>query len=595
MYKMNVQTVLNTVFGFSSFKKNQEEIVSSLLKGQDVFAAMPTGGGKSLCYQLPSLILPGVTVVISPLIALMKDQTEGALQHGIAAACINSSLPEEDTIRVYRELHQGKIKLLYISPERFALTSFTVSLKELNISLIAVDEAHCLSEWGHDFRPDYLSLCRIRELFPDTIIAAFTATATRQVQEDIIRKLRLKNPLVVRASFDRPELSYRIVKKLQVNNQLLRLLKERQGKAGIVYRTSRKDVEKTAAFLVKNNIKALPYHAGLSDEERALNQEKFNNDEVDVIVATIAFGMGIDKSNISYVIHGDLPKNIEGYYQETGRAGRDGSDSECILLFSRGDCVKLNYFIERMPDPNEQHKARQNLHSMVRYATGNVCRRKQLLSYFEEEHPGECSNCDICNNENEEEDISIEAQKFLSAVIRTGESFGITHIIDVLRGSANARVMKFRHNEIKTYGVGKDRDKIFWHSVVDELLAQECLFQDIKRYNALVLTNRGYEVLYGRDKLFMLKTEDPVIEAPQEILTGDEKLFESLRGLRREIAKEKSVPPYVVFSDKTLKEMSFMKPETSEDFLLITGVGEKKLKEYGEMFLKEISRYLEEL
>ncbi|QEN03540.1 DNA helicase RecQ [Thiospirochaeta perfilievii] len=589
-----VFNTLQSVFGFSSFKKNQEAIVSSILDGRDVFAAMPTGGGKSLCYQLPSILLPGITVVVSPLIALMKDQVDSAVQIGISAAYINSSLDKDKTIQIYRDLQKNKIKLLYISPERFALTTFIQTLSQLNISLFAIDEAHCLSDWGHDFRPDYLSLTNIRKFFPNTVIAAFTATATKQVQSDIIYKLDLIRPFITRASFDRPELSYRVVRKSKTKDQLLKLTKDRVGKAGIIYRTSRNDVEKTAAFLVANGIKALPYHAGLEERVRTGNQEKFNCDETDVIVATIAFGMGIDKSNIKYVIHGDLPKNIEGYYQETGRAGRDGSDSECILLFSRGDSVKINYFINKIEDIHEQEKSRHNLNKILRYASRNVCRRKQLLSYFEEEHPGNCNNCDVCNNENELIDITVDSQMILSAIARTGQKFGINHTIDVVRGSKSSKILKFEHDKIKTFGIGKSKTKEFWHLVIDELLGQECLIQDSERYNALVISEKGTDLLYGRIKTTMFK---PVIEKSKKsreaiTLTKDEELFERLRRVRLDIAKEKNVPPYVVFSDKTLTDMSNLKPRNSEEFLLVNGVGEKKLESYGDQFLGIIIKYL---
>lgn len=586
--KREIKENLKKIFGFSSFKANQEEIVNNILKKKDLFAAMPTGGGKSLCYQLPATILPGITIVISPLIALMKDQVDSAIDTGINAAYINSSQKSEDAIKVYSDLHNGRIKLLYISPERFALPTFTERLMELDISLFAIDEAHCLSEWGHDFRKDYLSLANIKELFPTVPVAAFTATATKQVQTDIIEKLKLQKPHILRASFDRPELTYRIITKSKVKDQLVRLVREKKEQAGIIYRTSRKAVEETTAYLKKNGINALPYHAGLKDDIRAKNQELFNQDEVDVIVATIAFGMGIDKSNIRYVIHGDLPKNIEGYYQETGRAGRDGSESECILLFSRGDAAKINYFIEQISTPSEQEKARNHLNQMINYASRNVCRRKQLLNYFEEEHPGDCMNCDVCNNENEIVDISVDCQKFLSAVVRTGQRFGIAHIIDVVRGSENAKVMKFRHNEIKTYGVGKDKSKKHWHQIVDELLGQECIFQDQNKYNALTLTDKGTEVLYGRELVNMLLREDKKEVLLDTSVPADLDLLGELKLVRRQLAKERGIPPYIIFSDKTLIQMASAQPIDSEEFLAISGVGEKKLEEYGHLFIPVI-------
>lgn len=587
-----ISNTLQSIFGFTTFKKNQEQIVTSILKGADVFAAMPTGGGKSLCYQLPALLLPGLTVVISPLIALMKDQVDSAKELGISAAYINSTLTQEEYFTIDAQLKSGEIKLLYISPERFAVPGFVEKLQSIKISLFAVDEAHCLSEWGHDFRPDYLSLSNIKKGFKDSTIAAFTATATKKVQEDIISRLQLDNPYTVRASFDRPEIAYRIIKKEQVNAQIISLVKERKSKTGIIYRTSRKDVEKTAQYLLDSGIKALPYHAGLSENIRNENQNKFNRDEIEVIVATIAFGMGIDKSNIGYVIHGDLPKSIEGYYQETGRAGRDGSDSECLLLFSRGDSAKINYFIQQITDEKEQGKARLNLNRMVSYASRNVCRRKQLLAYFEEEHPGECNNCDVCNNENDLIDITEDCRKILSAIIRTGERFGIVHVIEVIRGSKSVKVLKFEHDKIKTYGIGQDKSKPYWHAIIDELLGQECLIQDSERFNALVLTDKGRDVLFGRLSLEMFKPDDKKqkrLKASVPI-TGDEELFNRLRDIRRVIAKEKNVPPYVVFSDKTLNDMSNLKPSTAEEFLMVNGVGQKKLDSYGEAFMEEIKR-----
>ena len=591
-----IRNVLETVFGFTAFKQNQSEIIEAILQQNDCFAAMPTGGGKSLCYQLPALILPGVTIVISPLIALMKDQVDAALESGIPAAYLNSTLDADDIREVYNDLYSGETKLLYISPERFALDSFIIKLKDFKISLFAVDEAHCLSEWGHDFRPDYLALDQIRLCFPKVPVAAFTATATRQVQTDIIKKLKLKDPFIIRASFDRPELMYKIVKKEKAKLQILGLVKDKPGQAGIIYRTSRKDVESTASFLDENGIRALPYHAGLSDKLRHRNQELFNKDETDVIVATIAFGMGIDKSNIRYVIHGDLPKNIESYYQETGRAGRDGEDSDCILLFSRGDAAKINFFIQQLENEDEQEKAKKNLQKMITFAGVFSCRRKQLLAYFDESHPGNCSSCDVCNNENDTEDISTQAQKVLSAIARTEQRFGLTHIVDIIRGSQNAKIQKFNHQNIKTYGIGKDKSKQYWYSILEELLGQECTYQDSDSFNALKITEKGKLVLFGKAELSMIRKKESSTAsqvgknaAPAGPIDPD--LFEHLKDLRLKLAREQNVPPYIIFSDKTLHEMSISKPQNAEQFLQINGVGAKKLEVYGDTFISEIQRF----
>ena len=389
---------LRTVFGFPSFRPNQEAIVNNILAGHDVFAVMPTGGGKSLCYQLPALLRPGTAVVISPLISLMKDQVDAARENGIAAAFLNSSQDAREMSEVFRGLRGGGVKLLYIAPERFALPQFIETLKTVPLSLFAIDEAHCISEWGHDFRPDYLSLSRIPVLFPEVPVAAFTATATERVQNDIIQKIGLRTPHVVRASFNRPNLFYQVEPKARVEQQVWEFLKERPGESGIVYRTTRDSVAATAAFLASRGVKALPYHAGLSQEEREKNQEAFNKDEVSVIVATIAFGMGIDKSNVRFVVHADLPRHVEAFYPEPGWAGWDGEPAHCLLYFGRGDIPKIRYFIDQISDEGERRIALEKLNQTVRFASHNVCRRKQLLSFFGEAYPeNNCGACDICS------------------------------------------------------------------------------------------------------------------------------------------------------------------------------------------------------
>ncbi|NTW59675.1 MAG: ATP-dependent DNA helicase RecQ, partial [Nitrospirae bacterium] len=431
-----VHHTLRTVFGFESFRPNQEMIVSAILNKRDVFAVMPTGGGKSLCYQLPALLLQGTTIIISPLISLMKDQVDAARANGIAAAFMNSSLGQREITDLYRELKSNRLKILYIAPERFAMPQFLETLKGIPLALFAIDEAHCISEWGHDFRPDYLGLSAIPTLFPGVPVAAFTATATQKVQQDIINTIGLRTPRVVRASFNRPNLFYQVEAKSGVEEQLLAFLKDHEKEAGIIYRTTRDSVDATAAFLASRGIRALAYHAGLPPEARERNQEAFNRDEVSVIVATIAFGMGIDKSNVRFVVHADLPRNIEGYYQETGRAGRDGEPAHCLLYFSRGDIPKIRYFIDQVQDDAERAIVMEKLNQTVRFASHNVCRRKQLLAFFGEAYPEEnCRACDICTGLVRQTDISTDARIIMSAMARTNERFGINHVIDVVMGA----------------------------------------------------------------------------------------------------------------------------------------------------------------
>jgi ATP-dependent DNA helicase RecQ len=591
-------SILNNVFGFQAFRPDQEAIIRNILDGRDVFAVMPTGGGKSLCYQLPAMLMHGTVVVISPLISLMKDQVDAAVENGIQAAFMNSSMNADEVSEVYRRLKYNKIKLLYIAPERFAMPHFLERLKTADISLFAIDEAHCISEWGHDFRPDYLSLSLIPEMFPEVPVAAFTATATQRVQEDIITRISLRKPHIVRASFNRPNLFYQVEPKAKVESQILEFLRSRQSESGIIYRTTRDAVMETAAFLKTKGIAALPYHAGLSASERSGNQEAFNRDEVQVIVATIAFGMGIDKSDVRFVIHADLPKNIEGYYQETGRAGRDGEPAHCLLLFTRGDIPKVRYFINAITDDRERFVAVEKLNQIVGFASHNVCRRKHLLGFFGEAYPGDnCNYCDICTGRVEQTDITTEAQIILSAVSRTGQRFGAGHIIDIVTGADTKRIRELRHNEIKTYGTGKGRDKKYWRSVIDELLAQGALLHVGDQYPVLAIPDKGSAVLFSGEKLLALRKEDAKAKTSQdrgEAGGYDNALFERLRTVRKRMAEGHKVPPYIIFSDKTLHEMCRRFPLTLSDMRKISGVGDSKLERYGRDFIREIGRYLDE-
>ncbi len=596
--KSAVFHTLRTVFGFESFRPNQETIISAILNKQDVFAVMPTGGGKSLCYQLPALLLQGTTVVISPLISLMKDQVDAAKENGIAAAFMNSSLEQKEITDLYLELKSNRIRILYIAPERFAMPQFMDTLKAIPIALFAIDEAHCISEWGHDFRPDYLALSAIPTHFPGIPVAAFTATATQKVQQDIISKIGLRKPQVVRASFNRPNLFYQVEAKSGVEEQLLAFVKDRGNEAGIIYRTTRDSVDTTAAFLASHGIKALPYHAGLPAEKREKNQEAFNRDEVSVIVATIAFGMGIDKSNVRFVVHADLPRHIEGYYQETGRAGRDGEPAHCLLYFSRGDIPKIRYFIDQVQDEHERAIAMEKLNQTVRFASHNVCRRKQLLAFFGEVYPGDnCGTCDICTGLVKQVDISMDARIIMSAMARTSERFGIGHIVDIVIGADTRRIRELGHDKIKTFGAGKHHDKMHWRFIVDELLAQEMIRQDGDRYPVLKLTPKGAAQLTGQEQISGLKREEAKTKGRRkqigDLSSSDRTLFERLRMIRKKFAEEQEVPPFVIFSDKTLREMCTHFPTSESEMRQISGVGDVKLERYGREFIEEIRNYVE--
>jgi ATP-dependent DNA helicase RecQ len=492
----------------------------------------------------------------------------------------------------------GELDLIYVSPERFAMEEFIDVLEHVDLAFTAIDEAHCISEWGHDFRPDYLNLATLTKRFPDVPIAAFTATATHRVQEDIVMRLGLRRPHVVRASFNRPNLFYKVTPKQKGMQQIRRFVENHEGESGIVYRTTRNSVEETAAMLAEAGVKALPYHAGLDAETRAANQDAFNRDEVDVVVATIAFGMGIDKSNVRYVLHGDLPKNIESYYQETGRAGRDGEPAQCLLLFGYADIPKIRYFLDQIPDADEQRHALKCLNEMVGYATVHVCRRRALLDYFGEVYPEpNCGGCDVCAGEVERVDATRDAQMVLSAIARTGERFGMMHVVDVVAGADTERIRQLGHDRIKTYGVGRDREKRYWRFLLDNLLAQGVVEQTEGKYPVLQLLPPAREVLFGDRQVHVLRTRKRPPKRKAGAATAvdayDEALFDELRGLRRRLAAARRIPPYVIFSDKTLHEMARKFPVTPAQMLRITGVGEAKLERYGKPFMDAITEFQE--
>jgi ATP-dependent DNA helicase RecQ len=591
-----IYAALKEIFGFTSFRPNQQNVIRAVLDGKDCLAIMPTGGGKSLCYQLPAYLLDGTCVVISPLISLMKDQVDSATDSGLAAASISSAQSEKERTDAWRRLISGQLELVYVSPERFAMDSFINALKQIKICLFAIDEAHCISEWGHDFRPDYLNLSSISRHFKNVPVAAFTATATHRVAQDIAERLRLRNPDVVRASFDRPNLFYEVQSKGKVGSQIIQFINEHKGEAGIVYRMSRRGVDETVEELCDAGIKALPYHAGMDDKARHRNQDAFNRDEVDVIVATIAFGMGIDKPNVRYVIHGDLPKNMESYYQETGRAGRDGEPSRCVLYFSYGDIPRIKYFIDQVLDQNERRRLNASLNEMVAYASaGSSCRRKRILSYFGENYTKKsCDTCDICVNEMEMVDITSDACIVLNAIAATGQRFGAGHIIDVIRGSGKKRVIELGHNELEVYGKGKHLVNDQIRALLDTLFYNDLIIRTDDEFSVLKLTHQSKSVLNGEKKVEA--RAHTVVQKPgkQKIAHEgeDETLFLKLKALRRKLADERNVPPFVIFADRSLHEMAIQRPVSRLKMFDIHGVGEVKMESYGDLFLAEIREYL---
>jgi ATP-dependent DNA helicase RecQ len=620
----NLLPLLKQYFGFTSFRPLQEEIIRDSLAGKDVFALLPTGGGKSLCFQLPALTRDdGLTVVVSPLIALMKDQVDALQAAGVAATFLNSSLAAEESRKRLRGLHNGEYRLLYVAPERLMLSGFLEDLQRWNVQLVAVDEAHCISEWGHDFRPEYRRISELREFFPNVPFMALTATATGRVREDIVTHLKLREPKCYVASFNRPNLTYRVIAKNKPFDQLFEFLRARPKESGIVYCLSRKATESVAERLNENGIKAKPYHAGLTPKERSSHQELFLRDDIRVVCATIAFGMGINKPNVRFVVHYDLPKNIEGYYQETGRAGRDGLPGECVLLFSAGDVVKQTMFIDDKPSPQEQQIAREQLQQMVHYAECAGCRRAELLAYFGETYgvpplggsgqnksnpeppeggtPNEAPNCGACDNclsPRATFDGTLAAQKFLACVYRirekNGFGVGLNHVVEVLTGADTEKIRKWEHAQLSTFGIGKEHNRPEWAAIGRELVRLGFLRQTTEKFSVLELTNAGAIILKQRTKVTLTKP----VTAPETKthhvgeITCDEVLFERLRDLRKRLADERDVPAYIVFSDVALRQMARNYPESESDFTRISGVGEKKLREYGDVFLAEIALHL---
>jgi len=598
---MELAPTLKRHFGYDQFRPLQHEIISDALAGRDVLVLMPTGGGKSLCFQLPALMREGLTIVVSPLISLMKDQVDALQTSGIPATYLNSTLDRQGAVARWRGLHRGEYRMLYVAPERLMLDTFLERAVNWNIAQFAIDEAHCISEWGHDFRPEYRELKKLRTHFPDVPMMALTATATERVRVDIVKQLKLRDPRCYVSSFNRPNLTYRVVPKTAPYEQLLEFIRSRLNDSGIVYCASRKSAESLARNLTEDGVSAKPYHAGLTSAERTKNQEAFLRDDVRMVTATIAFGMGINKPNVRFVVHYDLPKNLESYYQETGRAGRDGLPSECVLLFSASDVAKQLHFIDEKSE-SEARIARAQLQQMVHYAETRECRRVTLLRYFGEEYTKPaCDGCDNCLTPRETFDGTIPAQKFLSCVHRihakSGFGFGLNHIVDVLRGADTEGIRQRSHNELSTYGIGRELKRDAWQAIGRELLRLGLIECAPGKFATLSLTPAGRDALRHRTSITLTKQIEVVSQSRDQksrvgAIECDEVLFERLRGLRRKLADERNVPAYVIFSDVSLREMARHYPATETEFRRIPGVGEQKLKDFAEAFLSEIKNYL---
>ncbi|MGY2574119.1 ATP-dependent DNA helicase RecQ [Vibrio sp. C8] len=589
--------VLRDVFGYQTFRDGQQEVIDTAIQGNDSLVIMPTGGGKSLCYQIPALVRSGVTVVISPLISLMKDQVDQLKANGVSAECVNSTQTREELISIYNRMHAGLVKLIYVSPERVLTHEFIERLHNIPLTMIAVDEAHCISQWGHDFRPEYALLGQLKQLFPHVPIMALTATADDATRSDILHRLNLTEPHIYLGSFDRPNIRYTLVEKHKPVSQVIRYLGTQKGQCGIIYCGSRKKVEMLTEKLCNNHIRAASYHAGLEVDERAYVQEAFQRDDIQIVVATVAFGMGINKPNVRFVVHFDIPRNIESYYQETGRAGRDGLPAEAMMLYDPADISWLRRMLDEKDEGPQKQVETHKLTAMSNFAEAQTCRRQVLLNYFGEYREKPCGNCDICLDPPKHFDATDEARKALSCVYRINQNFGIGYAVEVLRGMQNIRVRENGHDKISTYGIGRDHSHDYWVSIFRQLIHKGMLCQNITRNSTLQLTEEARPLLRGDMTLELAvpRLDTAVRAAKSDKLSSknyDKKLFAKLRKLRKSIADEDGLPPYVVFSDATLIDMAEILPTSYGEMLAVNGVGQRKLEKYADPFLDLIQEHL---
>jgi len=588
------QQILKHTFGYDHFRDGQAQVITQVLQQKDVLVLMPTGGGKSLCYQIPAMLLPGLTIVVSPLISLMKDQVDALLTYGVNAAYINSILSPQDMSSVYKGMQDEKYKLIYVAPERLMQLEFIQRLQGLRVSLIAVDEAHCVSHWGHDFRKDYRLLGQLKATFPHIPIMGLTATADLATRADITQQLHLQQPFIFKGSFDRPNIRYNQVTKYKATDQAIAFVKQQDG-SGIIYCNSRKKVDDLSIALGKHGVNCAGYHAGLEGEIRDKIQRDFIQDKIDIIVATVAFGMGIDKSNVRFVVHFDLPRSIESYYQEIGRAGRDGMPSEALLLFDEKDAARIRQWISTGKNPQRNNVELQKFAAMEAFGEAQTCRRQILLNYFAEYSAGHCGNCDICLDPPKAFDGTVEAQKVLSCVFRLKQSVASQYLIDVLRGKQLKRILEHSHDKLSTYAIGKDKSDAYWHNIINQLIHRGFLRVDITQNAVLKLTEEARPLLQQAQKLQLAVPRLSLdLGKKSQLITPDydRALFAKLKHLRKVIAQQDDVPPFVVFSDATLADMADRFPESEFDFLDIHGVGQTKLERYGERFIATISKHL---
>jgi len=592
----DADAILRQVFGYQQFRAGQSDIIDTVTGGRDCLVVMPTGGGKSLCYQIPALMLPGLTVVVSPLISLMKDQVDQLRLLGVNAGYLNSAQTPQEQQKVLEGCHSNRIKLLYVAPERLLMSSFIRQLQQWQPSLLAVDEAHCISQWGHDFRPEYCAIGELRQHLLGVPVIALTATADNTTRSDICSRLRLSDPLIHISSFDRPNIRYTLVEKYKAFDQLWMFVRGQKGQCGIIYCNSRNKVEDVAARLQKRGLSVAAYHAGLDNSQREWVQDAFLKDNLQVVVATVAFGMGINKSNVRFVAHFDIPRNIESYYQETGRAGRDGVSAEAVLFYDPADMAWLRRCLDEKPAGPQKDIEQHKLNAMGAFAQAQTCRRLVLLNYFGENRQTPCGNCDICLDPPKQYDGLLEAQQALSCIYRAGQRFGLGYIVDVLRGSNNQRIREYGHDKLAVYGIGKDKSQEHWVSVLRQLIHLGLITQNIANYSALQLTESARPVLRGEVPLQLAVPRIQNIKPRQTARSYggnyDKKLFAKLRKLRKSIADEENIPPFVVFNDATLIEMAEQCPVRANDLLLINGVGERKLERFGDAFMALIREHL---